>query len=239
MDSKCAKDLINKTKEDFNKISEEFSESRKDLWPELEELKKYIKKNEKILDLGCGNGRLFEIFSTQGRSTSGGKNNNYTGIDISSKLIAKAKQKYGDHFKIGDMLSLPFSDNYFDSVWSVAVFHHIPSKELRSRALKEIYRVLKKNGLVIVTCWNLYQLRYLKLLFKFSLSKIFNRSKLDFKDVFVPWGKTGVNRYYHAFTKNELKNLFKNNGFKIQELRYLRRNNIKTNILIVAKKIDL
>jgi len=239
MDPKHAKELVDKTKNDFDKIADEFSKSRKDLWPELKKLKRYVKGDEKILDLGCGNGRLFEIFSTQDRSVLGEKKVDYTGIDISSKLIAKANKEYGDYFKVGDMLSLPFSDNYFDSIWSIAAFHHIPSKELRLKALKEMHRTLKKNGLVIMTCWNLYQFRYLKLILKFTFSKFFKKSKLDFKDIFVPWGKMGTNRYYHAFTKNELKNLFRNNGFKIQELRFLRRNDKKTNILIVAKKIDL
>ena len=170
----------------------------------MDELKNYIKDGEKVLDLGCGNGRLYQLFM--------GQNIDYTGVDFSENFIKIAKEKYGDHFKIADILSLPFSSQYFDSVWSIAVLHHIPTKELRKRALSEIKRVLRPNGRVIMTNWKI------NLLFK--------------KDVLIPFH--GRKRYYHVFSKREIGKLFKEAGFKIEELRYLKRNNKKANILIVA-----
>ncbi|MBU2564414.1 class I SAM-dependent methyltransferase [Patescibacteria group bacterium] len=223
MDSSFAEQLIEKNKKDFDLIADQFSDTRQNIWPELKELK--FSKNEKILDLGCGNGRLFEFL----------KGVNYAGIDISEKLISIAKKKYGNHFKKGNILSLPFSNESFDSIWSIAVFHHIPSKEFRQKVLKECYRVLKKNGRLIIVCWNLYQLRYLKLLLKSFFFKFF--TKYDFKDVFILWKRKNIKRYYHAFTLNELKNLFLKNNFKIEELKYLKRNKKNVNLLIIGKKI--
>ena len=159
--------------------------------------------------MGCGNGRLFELFKD--------KKIKYAGIDFSEKLIEKARKKYGNHFQVTDMFSLPFSGNYFDSIWAIAVFHHIPSKELRLKALKEMGRVLKKDGKIIMTCWYL---------FKFPFRK----------DILISPKKLKIQRYYHAFTKRELKKLFEKAGFKVEELKYLKRNNKKTNILVVAKK---
>lgn len=194
------------------------------------------------MDLGCGTGRLYEIFK--------GKNIDYTGIDFSENLIRIAKENYGDRFVVGDILSLPptlksckperginsspeinhlgkcssnvkeygglpFPDNYFDSVWSIAVLHHIPMDELRKRVLIEIKRVLKPRGRVIATCWRI---------------KSFFR-----KDVFIPFH--GKKRYYHVFTKKEFKKLFEESGFKIEELRDLKRGNKKTNILIIGRKL--
>lgn len=229
MDLDYAKELIEKTKKDFNLIAEEFNASRREIWPEMAELKIFIKPNSKALDLGCSNGRLFDFLKD--------KNIEYFGIDFSEKLIKMAKNKYGNNFQVADILNLPFSDNYFDTIWSVAVFHHIPSRELRLLALKEMKRVLKDNGRIIMTCWNLYQKDYLNLLLKYFFRKIFNKSKLDFKDVFVPWGNSNIKRYYHAFTKKELEELFKESGLGIIESKFLRRNNKKTNILIVAEKL--
>jgi ubiquinone/menaquinone biosynthesis C-methylase UbiE len=137
-------------------------------------------------------------------------------VDFSEKLIDIAREKYGDYFKIADILNLPFSDENFDSVWSVAVLHHIPSTELRKCVLSEIKRVLKPNGRVIVTFWKI-------------------KSILR-KDVFIPFH--GKKRYYHIFSKREIKKLFKNSGFKIKELRIL-KDNKKKNILIVANKLKL
>ena len=155
MNPSYAKYLIEKTKDYFDKNVEGFSGSRKGLWPEFEELKKYIKDGERVLDLGCGNGRLFELFKN--------KKVEYIGVDFSEKFIKKAREKYGDHFMVADAFNLPFSDNSFDSIWAIAFFHHIPSKHLRLKILKEIKRVLKKNGKVIMTCWNFYQLHYLRI----------------------------------------------------------------------------
>jgi ubiquinone/menaquinone biosynthesis C-methylase UbiE len=228
MNIKYAKYLIKKTKADYDKISQSFSESRAQLWPELKELKKYVKKSERVLDLGCGNGRLLELFRNE--------NIKYIGVDSSENLIKEAQKKYSERFKVVDILNLPFDDNYFDSVWSIAVLHHIPSKELRLKVLKEIKRVLKRNGKVIITCWNLYQLRYLRILLKSTIRKILGLSRLDFKDAFLSWQNTGVQRYYHAFTKRELKKLFQKAGFKVEKLKSLKRKDKKTNILIVGAK---
>jgi alkylated DNA repair protein alkB family protein 8 len=196
--------ILEENKRVYNQISKEFSGSRNELWPEFEELKKYIYENEKILDLGCGNGRLYELFSEY--------NIDYTGIDFSEKLVEIAKAKYGDHFKAADILDLPFSNENFDSVWSIAVLHHIPSIELRKRVLSEIKRVLRPNGRVVVTCWKIKSLLR--------------------KDVFIPFH--GQKRYYHVFSKKEIRKLFEESGFKIEEIRFLKRNNKKLNILVVA-----
>ena len=159
------------------------------------------------MDLGCGTGRLYEIFKN--------KNIDYLGIDFSENLIKIAKEKYGDRFIVGDILNLPFPDKNFDSVWSIAVLHHIPSEELRAHAMTEIKRVLRPRGRLIATYWNI---------------KSFLR-----KDVFIPFH--GKKRYYHVFTKRELEKLFEESGFKVEELKYLKRNDKKTNILIIGRKL--
>lgn len=228
MKLKYAKYLIEKTKDYFDKNVDSFSSTRSQLWPELDELKKYIKDGEKILDLGCGNGRLFELFRN--------KNIKYTGVDSSAKFVKKAKEKYGDYFIVADAFDLPLPDDSFDSIWAIAFFHHIPSKQFRLKALEEIKRVLKKNGKVIMTCWNFYQFHYLRILLKFTLRKLFGLSKLDFKDVLLSPKKIKIQRYYHAFTKKELKKLFQKAGFKVEEVKYLKRNKKKTNILLIATK---
>lgn len=207
MDLQEAYKILEENKKTYNEVAEEFYQTRRKYSPETEELKKYVEEEEKVLDLGCGTGRLYEIFKD--------KKIDYIGVDFSENLIAKAKEEYGDHFKIADILILPFSSDYFDSIWSIAVFHHIPSKELRMRALSEIKRVLKPNGRVIMTCW--------------KIESFFR------KDIFIPFH--GKKRYYHAFTKRELRNLFKKSGFEIEELRFLKRNNKKLNILIIGKKL--
>ena len=64
--------------------------------------------------------------------------------------------------------------------------------------------------------------RYKKLIYKTFLLKLIGKNYLDFGDVVFDWkdntGKITSRRYYHAFTKNDLKKLFKKAGFKIEKI---------------------
>ena len=229
MEREYAEYLIRKTKQDYNSIADDFSRTRKFQWPELNFLGDSINEGEKILDLGCGNGRLLEILKF--------KKIDYLGIDFSGKLIEIAQKNYPEHkFQIADALNLPFPENYFDKIYSIAVFHHIPSEEFQLKFLKEAKRVLKPEGILILTVWNLWSWQNLKLLLKFNLLKILGKSKLDFNDVFVPWGKY-CQRYVHNFTQRELKDLTKKTGFKINEAGFINRGkHKKANIYLISEK---
>jgi len=230
MKKEYAEYLLKKTKEDYSLITETFSQTRYSLWPELTFFRKYVQEGERILDLGCGNGRLFELFKN--------KNVEYIGVDNVEKLIEIARKKYPEaEFLVGEALNLPFPDNYFAKVFSIAVLHHIPSGEFRLQFLKEVRRVLKQEGLLVLTVWNLWRRTLsLKLLTKFTIFKIFGKSELDFKDIFVPWQKT-INRYLHCFTKKELKNLTKRAGFEIKEMGIFKRGETKNfNIYLIAER---
>lgn len=229
MDKEYAKHLLEKTRQDYNTIGELFSKTRSYVWRELEVLGQYTFAGERVLDLGCGNGRMWEVLKE--------KNVDYIGIDSSERLIEIAKKRYPkNRFQKANALNLPFPPNYFDKIYSIAVFHHIPSKEFRLQFLREAKRVLKPEGLLILTVWNLWQWYNWKLLLKFTLLKIFGKSRLDFKDVFVPWGKT-CQRYVHNFSQRELRKLVKETEFKIKEIGFLSRGRIeKANIYLIAKK---
>jgi ubiquinone/menaquinone biosynthesis C-methylase UbiE len=207
MDKKYAEHLLNKTKEDYNLISNQFSSTRQFFWRDLEYLIHYTSSGDKVLDLGCGNGRLLGIFKERKI------NIDYIGVDNSDKLVEEAKKNFpGVNFQIANALKLPFPENYFDKVYSIAVLHHIPSKELRSQFLKEIKRVLRPGGLLILTVWNLWRRKTAcKSFFENAFLKIIGKSKLDFKDTFYPWksneGKTLAQRYFHLFTRRELKKI--------------------------------
>jgi len=111
-------------------IAEDFSRTRRYLWPDFQSLAEYIKPQDKVLDLGCGNGRLIELL--------GDKEIDYLGVDNVQNFIEIAKKKYPAYsFQVADALSLPFADNSFDKVCSIAVLHHIPSEELRLKFLEE------------------------------------------------------------------------------------------------------
>lgn len=229
MDSAYAQYLLKKTREDYNLIAEQFSSTRRFAWKDLEPLAHLALPGERVLDLGCGNGRVRQIFQDI--------DIDYTGVDASEKLIKIARKNYPNaRFQVADALSLPFPNNSFDKVYSIAVLHHIPSEELRLQFLKEAKKVLKSEGLLVLTVWNLWQWRSWKLNLKFMLLKILGKSKLDFKDVFVPWGKT-CQRYIRCFTKRELRKLVGKAGLTVKEIGVSQNPEMKgDNIYLVAKK---
>jgi len=227
MDKEYAKYLLEKTRDDYNAIAQDFSSTRRFVWRGLEPLYHYASPGDKILDLGCGNGRLLQIL----------KNIDYIGVDSSEKLIEVARKTYPNNkFWVADALQLPFSAERFDKIYSIAVFHHIPSEEMRSEFLTEAKRVLARGGLLILTVWNLRRGRERWLNLKFYLLRLFGLSRLDFGDMFIPWGGK-YQRYIHCFTEKELSQIVRKAGFKVEIVGKLRiRPGGQENLYIVARK---
>jgi len=114
---------------------------------------KYISKNDKILDIGCGAGR-----TTINLYRNGYKN--IIGLDLSTNLIKYAKDYVNKNnldidFVNGDATKLEYDNNLFDVViFSYNGMQCIPGKKNRDNVLKEVYRVLKPGGLYIFTAHN-------------------------------------------------------------------------------------
>jgi len=112
---------------------------------------KYLKdKNGRILDLGCGAGRIAIGLYKLGY-------HNVTGIDLSDSMIDKARQisvemKCPISFDKGDAVNLQFEDKTFDLViFSFNGLMLIPGIESRIKAMSEIQRVLNPGGHFIFT----------------------------------------------------------------------------------------
>lgn len=76
--------------------------------------------------------------------------NQAIGIDLSEELI-KTNEDTGIELKIGDAENLNFDDNAFDVVIACAVIEHVDDHD---RMLRECFRTLKKNGILIITTPN-------------------------------------------------------------------------------------
>lgn len=164
----------------------------------------------KVLDLGCGNGRLIKALETSGRHFD------YLGIDFSEELIkAATRNAPGREFKLADMREVDFAPASFDMIFLIASFHHLEYKSERIRLLNNINKWLKPGGYLFMTNWNLWQPKYRQYWWKNWWRKI------SFNDFYIPWqsysGKgEKLWRYYHSFTVNELVGILKKAGFKVE-----------------------
>lgn len=75
-----------------------------------------------------------------------------------------------------DNLELPFRDGSFDAVLSLAVVHHFATTERRVGAIKELARILRIGGRVIITVWALEQ----------------KQRRFESQDVLIPWQKPRI-----------------------------------------------
>ena len=98
---------------------------------------------EKILDLGCGTGRHALYLLKQGFKVYG--------CDASESALKIAKEIIKNvEFKKCDITSLPYKDNFFDGILCHFVIQHGKIEQIK-KAISEIYRVLRKNGILYLS----------------------------------------------------------------------------------------
>ncbi|HPU95095.1 MAG TPA: class I SAM-dependent methyltransferase [Candidatus Gracilibacteria bacterium] len=224
MKEKTKKEILISVKKTYNSIAEDFSETRKMHWHEFEDFLKYIKNNDTIVDLGCGNGRLYSFIK-------GKRKVKYIGIDNSKKLITEAKKLTKGKFIEGDLLKIPAKTASTKVVACIAAFHHLPSKELREKSLKEMHRILEKNGKLILTVWNLLeQPKYKKKVKEACFKWLTTLGKYEKRGLQIPWGNKKIPRYYYAFKQKEIEKLLKK-YFKIIEKK------VDKNLIYICEKV--
>jgi ubiquinone/menaquinone biosynthesis C-methylase UbiE len=117
-----------------------------------------LKAGECVLDVGCGTGTL--AIAAKRRVGSTGR---VYGIDASPEMIVRAggkakKAGLGVEFKNEAIEALTFPDAEFDVVLSTLMLHHLP-RRLREDGVREIRRVLKPGGRVLIVDFGGTELR--------------------------------------------------------------------------------
>jgi len=112
-----------------------------------------VGSNAHIVDIPCGTGRFFEIFSKAAKLTM---------IDYSESMLKVAKERHEIPENVtmlqGDIASLPLSDNSADLCFCMRFFHHLDNDKITLKVLKELSRISRKY--VAISFYNRNCLRY-------------------------------------------------------------------------------
>lgn len=137
-------------------------------------------RNKKILDLGCGSG--FELYNML---KFGALPKNLYGIDIRAEAIFQAKKKNPHiNFLIANASFLPFKDLSFDIEIQYTLFSSVIDKKDRINIVKEMLRVIKREGLIIWYDFFINPLnKETKAIGKKEIKQLFKGCKLYFKRI--------------------------------------------------------
>lgn len=101
--------------------------------------------NMKILDIGCGNGKMLRKFVSLGADPA-----NLCGIDLLDFQIEEARRLSPNiRFDLGNAEVLDYADKSFDFVTQFVTFSSIHDKSMQQAIATEMLRVLKDNGFII------------------------------------------------------------------------------------------
>jgi trans-aconitate methyltransferase len=153
--------------------------------------------NERILDLGCGDGQLtLRLAATKAQ---------VRGLDASPEMAAAARAR-GVDVEVGNAETLPYSDHTFDAVFSNAALHWVRNQDAM---LREVHRVLKPGGRFVAEMGGHGNIAAIRV----ALIAVLNRHGLAGRE-------DGVNYYP---TAEGYQRRLERHGFRVERIRLIPR----------------
>lgn len=108
---------------------------------------KIISEGQRVLEIGCGNGRDARFFARKGFNVTA---TDFSEVAVQSNRMTNKSARL--EFRVLDIRDpLPFPDGSFDMVFSALALHYFP--DIQTRAIfREIYRVLAPDGVLVFSC---------------------------------------------------------------------------------------
>lgn len=198
----------------YESIAEHFSGTRYKPWPIVSRFLQALPCGAVGLDVGAGNGKYLPV----------NRDVFILASDRSPSLMRIAACHEPHAAVVADGLALPHMAGTFDFAISIAVVHHLSTRDRRIQGIREILRLLRNGGQVLVYVWALEQ-------------KDSRRGwdKGDEQDVLVPWvtkvagtasasDTTTYHRYYHLYREGELEEDIRSAGGIVVEAGYEKDN---------------
>ena len=230
MEDSTADRLLQLNREFYDTFAEAFRDSRAPTEPGFERILQRVHPGSRVLDLGCGPGRLASLLPP-GCS--------YTGVDYSAELLRAATESHSaeshsaDGVNVGeapanvrfvqaDLVGDPWPDlvgDGYDWVILRAVLHHIPGLDRRRTVVQRATEVLGPQGMVVVANWQFLRIERLRRRL-LSWDQIgLRESDVDPGDYLLDWQRNGYGiRYVHLIDEAETHQLANHAGLQIDDL---------------------
>jgi tRNA (uracil-5-)-methyltransferase TRM9 len=225
VDTQIVNQLLAINRKFYSEFARAFSETRSSAQTRLDRIVAYIADDVKVLDVGCGNGRLAERLEKEGRRVR------YTGVDASPELIAIAAARKASlrrvvaEFSVADITSpnwnarLPAAS--CDIAVALAVLHHVPSFDLRCQVLRDIRALVKPGGTFVITNWHFERNERLRKKIVPWQHLGIDERELEQGDALLTWERGGVGyRYCHLITMAEVVRMAGSSGFQVVKQFY-------------------
>jgi len=200
----------------------EFSQTRGKAWPGFDGLLPLVEEDARVLDLGCGNGRLLEFLKSH-RNLAG-----YVGIDSSPELLSIARDTVvrrgfaNADFDCGDLTTdewaKDLAEKSFGIVILIAVLQHVPGIDSRQRLIERAATLVKDGGVVALANWQFMNSERLRSkIADWSMVGI-DRNDVDPGDYLLEWRSGGLaHRYCHMIELDEMRTLASGVGMHVAE----------------------
>jgi tRNA (uracil-5-)-methyltransferase TRM9 len=222
MDARTAERLLALNRAFYAAFARPFAVSRPVSDPALVCILPYIPQRARVLDVGCGNGRLALLLDQERPGAT------YVGVDVVPELVDLARAQaerlaaVSAEFLVADVTRPGWrgalSGTRFDCAVALAVLHHIPGSDLRLQVLREIASLLDPGGCVIISTWQFLESPRMRCKIRDWSEVGIDEAGLETGDYLLDWKREGRGlRYCHLMDRAEVERLAASNGLCVRE----------------------
>jgi SAM-dependent methyltransferase len=224
MDTATIETLLRLNRVFYDRFAAQFAQSRTPNQPGWRRLLPFLPEQGRLLDVGCGHGRLARLLDQRGPRLA------YVGVDSSPHLLAIARADAvalamltdfieADVTTLGWTARLPSGS--FDAIAALAVLHHIPGRQLRRDLLAQLADLLAADGVLVLSTWQfMNEARLRRKIVPWSAAGL-TPAQVEAGDALLDWQRGGAGlRYCHGVDEGELSGLAEQAGLKVQAMFY-------------------
>lgn len=218
------KNSIKNAEETWNTIAQSFDKTRRKPWKQCIDFINSLPAECIVADIACGNGRHLIPCAKHCKKV--------IGVDCSKNLLDIVQKKLDEDditnviLHHSDAVDLSLETGSMGAVMFIAALHNIQGRDNRIQALKEVKRVLKKDGIALISVWSRWQDKYRKQFFK---KWFIQHEQGEFGDIDVYWRQHSLDipRFYHLYSRREFISDIKKAGLKVEHVKDVKMHSKK------------